>query len=391
MPGGLEPSDHKLLWGAGAVAILLAAGTLALAPPARDQQTGVPSSYASDSGGALAAYLLLVNLHFDVHRWEESPAQLGDRGNNAVLVLAEPSELPTDPERQALRAFVAGGGRLLFCGPELKSFFPEAAITPLFKSGWENSTARIPSYISHNAPTITLEPEARWGEFSAEQLTLYGDADGPTVVAWRMGAGEILWWAGATPLTNAGLQRAGNLQLFLNSVSNPAPLTIYWDEYFHGQRASLWSYFEGTPVPWGMLQAFVITLAILFTYSRRFGPVVNPAPVSRLSPLEFVDTVGSLYQNARAGSVAVAVSYRRLRLQVSQRMGLPSSASDQALVDAAAERMGWDAGAFADSLAKASGAEHLQRMRPAEALALVQALEGYSAQLGIPKTIRGKN
>ena len=143
------------------------------------------------------------------------------------------------------------------------------------------------------------------------------------MVAWRMGAGEILWWAGATPLTNAGLSRAGNLRLFLNTVSNAAPLTVYWDEYFHGQRASLWSYFEGTPVPWGILQAFVIALAVLFTYSRRSGPIVKPAPVSRLSPLEFVDTVGSLYQSARAGSVAVAVSYRRLRFQLSQRMGLP--------------------------------------------------------------------
>ena len=138
-----------------------------------------------------------------------------------------------------------------------------------------------------------------------------------------MGAGEILWWAGATPLTNAGLRRDGNLRLFLNTVSNTAPLTVYWDEYFHGQRASLWSYFDGTPVPWGILQAFVIALAVLFTYSRRSGPIVKPAPVSRLSPLEFVDAVGSLYQSARAGSVAVAVSYRRLRVQLSQRMGFP--------------------------------------------------------------------
>jgi hypothetical protein len=205
-----------------------------------------------------------------------------------------------------------------------------------------------------------------------------------------MGAGEILWWAGVTPLTNAGLSRAGNLQLFLNTVSNPAPLTVYWDEYFHGQRASLWSYFDGTPVPWGILQAFVIALAALFTYSRRSGPIVQPAPVSRLSPLEFVDTVGSLYQSARAGSLAIAVSYRRLRLQLIQRMGLPSSAPDQALIDAAAGRMGWDAIGLADCLVKAAGAEHLHRMRPGDALDLVQKLEGYSAQLGIQKRIREK-
>lgn len=391
MPGGLEASDRKLLLSAGAVAIVLAAGMFTFAPPARDQQASAPSSYAANSGGALAAYLLLANLHFDVHRWEEAPAELADRGRNAILVLAQPSELPTDPERHALREFVTGGGRLLFCGPALRSFFPEAATVPAFKFGWEESTARIPSYVSHGARTIALESRARWGKLSAEQLTLYGDAEGSTVVAWRMGAGEILWWAGATPLTNAGLSRASNLQLFLNTVSNPAPLTVYWDEYFHGQKASLWSYFAGTPVPWGLLQSFVIALAVLFTYSRRSGPVVKPAPVSRLSPLEFVDTVGSLYQSAQAGSIAVAVSYRRLRLQVSQRMGLPSSASDQALVDAASGRMGWDASAFATSLAKAAGAEHLHKMRSGDALELVRTLEGYSTQLGIQKTTRDKD
>ena len=391
MPGGLEPSDRKLLIGAGAIALLLVAGTFALAPPARDRQSGVPSSYASSSGGALAAYLLLVNLHYDVHRWEQPPTQLENRGSNAVLVLAEPSDLPTNPERHALREFVRGGGRVLFCGPELKAFFPEAEIAPVFKFGWEESTARIPSFITHDAYTIALEPKARWGKLSGSQLALYGDADGPTVVAWRMGAGEILWWAGATPLTNAGLRRAGNLRLFLNTVSNAAPLTVYWDEYFHGQRASLWSYFEGTPVPWGIVQAFVIALAVLFTYSRRSGPIVKPAPVSRLSPLEFVDTVGSLYQSARAGSVAVAVSYRRLRVQLSQRMGLPAAAPDQALVDAAASRMGWDANTFADCMAKAAGTEHLHRMRPGAALDLVRTLEGYSVQLGIQKTRRKNN
>jgi hypothetical protein len=307
-----------------------------------------------------------------------------------VLVLAEPSESPTDPERHALREFVRGGGRVLFCGPDLKAFFPEAEVIPVFKYGWEESTARIPSYVSRDAYTISLEPKARWGTLSAEQLALYGGADGPTVVAWSMGAGEILWWAGATPLTNAGLSRAGNLQLFLNTVSRSAPSTVYWDEYFHGQRASLWSYLEGTPVPWGMMQIAIITLAVLFTYSRRSGPIVKPAPVSRLSPLEFVDTVGSLYQSARAGSVAVAVSYRRLRLQLSQRLGLPSSASDQALADAASERMGWDADGFANSMAKAAGAEHLYKMGPDDALDLVQTLEGYYAQFGIRKTTRDK-
>ena len=123
MPGGLEPSDRKLLIGAGAIALLLVAGTFALAPPARDQQSGVPSSYASSSGGALAAYLLLVNLHYDVHRWEEPPAQLENRGSNAVLILAEPSDLPTDPERHALRVICERRRPFVVLRPRTQSVF----------------------------------------------------------------------------------------------------------------------------------------------------------------------------------------------------------------------------------------------------------------------------
>jgi hypothetical protein len=110
-----------------------------------------------------------------------------------------------------------------------------------------------------------------------------------------MGAGEILWWAAATPLTNAGMTRADNLRLFLNTVSASnagQPVSIYWDEYFHGQRGSLWSYVEKTPIVWGGLQLTILVLGLLFTFSRRSGPMVMPAVVSRLSPLEFVETIG---------------------------------------------------------------------------------------------------
>jgi Domain of unknown function (DUF4350) len=370
MPAGLNAADRKLLWGAGGVTILMLAATAALAPPAAEQGEVVPSSYSSASGGALAAYLLLSDLRYPVRRWEEPPGELPEPGRGALLILAEPTQMPSNGESEALRRFLRSGGRILFCGASIKSFFPAAGSSSTSESAWKEFSANFPSGFSRGADRIAMRPQAYWPEISSSQLALYGDKEHgfspareggdphSVVVSWRFGEGQLLWWAGATPLTNAGIREAGNLKLFLNSVAPPSDdtLSIYWDEYFHGERGALWSYVAGTPVAWGIVQIGLIALAVLFTFSRRSGPIAAPAAVSRLSPLEFVETMGGLYQRAGAASIAVEVSYRRVRLELSRRLGLPAAVSDPELAQAAAERLGFSKTDFAGSLERAAGA-----------------------------------
>jgi hypothetical protein len=227
-----------------------------------------------------------------------------------------------------------------------------------------------------------MRPEVYWKP-TAAQITLYGKADEEAVVSWHIGKGEVIWWAGATPLTNAGISRADNLNLFLNSLG--ARPFIYWDEYFHGQRASLASYVENTPVIWACAQLLIAACAILFTFSRRSGPVVPPRTPSRLSPLEFVDTMGDLYRHAGASSIPVDVSRRHLRLELARRLGLPSQTSDPDLAGAAAERLGFDGAALNEALHQAAAASAIQKLPTAQALGLVQGLERFAEQLKMPR------
>jgi hypothetical protein len=144
---------------------------------------------------------------------------------------------------------------------------------------------------------------------------LYGDVEEPVVVTWHLGRGRILWWAAPTPVTNAGIAQEGNLSFFLGCVqavrpgANPAEITVLWDEYFHGYRGSLWDYFAGTPVPWAAVQLTLLVVLALRAFARRNGPLFSPPADSRLSPLEFVDTLGDLYHRANAGSAATGVAY----------------------------------------------------------------------------------
>lgn len=391
--GGIASIDRRLLLWAGLAAFLLIVGTVALSPSADSDASTVPSTYSSGAGGARAAYLLLLDLGYDVHRWEEPPDGLEGLEDAAILILADPTETPSEGEQGLLLRFVQGGGQILFCGAALHKFFPQVELPARIAGAkWAEFSPALPSPYARSADKVIIQPETYWApsqaDLSFQQLPLYGEKPGPVVVLWRMGKGHVLWWAGATPLTNAGIREADNLSLFLNSVSSPisskAPersRAIYWDEYFHGARGSFWSYFENTPVSWGAVQILILTLALLFTFSRRSGPIAIPAVVSRLSPLEFVDTMGGLYQRAGAAPLAVGVAHRHLRLELSHRLGLPAATTDSALAQAAAERLGLAAGELDTTFQKAAIAAESKKMPVREALDLVRSLQRYTLRL----------
>lgn len=108
-----------------------------------------------------------------------------------------------------------------------------------------------------------------------------------------------------------------------------------------------------------------------------------------MSPLEFVDTLGGLYERAGAAASAVAVSYLRLRFLLVRQLGLPSEISDAELARAAEERLGWKDFQKSELLERANAARRSAHTRDAAALQLVQELERQSAALGIRTNFNG--
>jgi len=383
MPAALDARDLRLLIGAGVLMLVLLGLTYAVSPPTAQQSIGYPSSYSDDWAGAKAAYLLLQRMGYRVERWEQSPENLPTDSQGDILVLAEPLEGASTSERIALRRFVFGGGRVLAMGASAAAIAPDAdaKAVPDWNLQPKTYAALAPSLYARDAPEITMVAPDTWTSSPHTWLALYGKEDQIVALSYKVGKGEVIWWASASPLTNGSIRDKGNLAFFLNSVGSPAESRVLWDEYYHGARASLGSYIAGTPLPWAGLQVFVAFLAIMFTFSRRSGPMRAPAAESRLSPLEFVETLGDLYQSAHAAPAAVAVAYRRFRFALSRKLAVPSTAKLPDLCRAASARFGWQESALLDTLARSERAMRNISLGDREALDLVRQLHDYSATL----------
>jgi Domain of unknown function (DUF4350) len=382
MPAFFDARDRQLVIGAVVIMVVLLGLTYVLRPVPGQESIGRPSSYSSEWLGTKAAFLLLQQSGYHVERWESSPEELPEDAAGITLIFAEPSERGSNDERARIARFVSAGGRLLVMGASGAAFAPQSAAVPIPDSDLTPKpfSALLPSPLSLDAPEVTMVAPDEWKTVAPSQLAIYGRNGKPGVVWYRFGKGQVIWWAIASPISNGTIRDKSNLALFLNSLG-PSTSRILWDEYFHGMRRSLGSYFAATPLPWAGLQIAVAFVAILFTFSRRSGPMRTPASDSRLSPLEFVDTLGSLYESAHAASAAVEIVYQRLRVSLVRRLSLSAKAKLPELTQAAADRLGWPANALFNTLSDAERAMRDINLENKEALEVVRELHGYLDRL----------
>lgn len=404
----LSGKDRNLLLGAGFVFVLLI--VIALLFDSDEQGQGKdPSSYSTASGGAKAAYLLLSEAGYKVQRWEQPLNGLPLGKTQAItLILAEPEEAPTREERERLKAFISEGGHVIATGMFGGTFLPQNDSFPDLLPRMTSKTASSlsPSRITRAAPQIVLAPRAYWRSASAA-YPLYGDGEHTLVVKYALGRGEVLWWASATPLTNAGLKEVGNLEFFLACLSdqklrdqilpdqNPGDQPkdqpeIFFDEYVHGYRQTLAASIVHSPVKWLLFQLALLAAAVVATFSRRSGPTCVPSIETRLSPIEFVETLGGLYQRAGTPSIAVDICYRRFRYWLTRRLGVAGDASVESLATAVHDRWGLTADNFIATMKHCESARLDPFLSAPVALHLLQELDEYATQLKLFQSRREK-
>jgi len=374
----LSSSDRKILAITGIAFVLLVVLGLLLAPASNETESA--TTYSSASRGAKAGFLLLQQLGYNVQRWERPHTELKPDAHT-VLIIADSFTVPDAREKAAVAKFIEGGGRVITNGTSGAMFLPKDSSEdnpePAGLSKQYDSLS--PSAATRAAPKITLIPYAFWSKSSA--IGLYGDKDHTYAAQLSVGQGDAIWLASATPFTNAGIQAQGNLEFVLAALGNKDNTRVLFDEYVHGYGA------EDSPSGHGhsltnalLLQSALLALAALLTFSRRSGPLRPVPPASRLAPLEFVETLGGLYQQAHAAAVAVDVYYQRFHYWITRRLGLNKSATPEEIARAVRDRWDIKDDAFQGALLAAAAARYQPDLPQKHALEIVQKLHDYAVQ-----------
>ena len=376
----IEKSDRRLLIWAGVFMLLVIAALAFLSQD--EEESSVPSTYSAQSRGAKAAFLLLREAGYKVERWEQPPVELPADPAHTVLVLASPFRSPSRDDRNALQTYLSRGGKILATGSRASLYLPQVETYPetLPAPSWKEYQPQLLTPLTRGG-AIQMSPSAYWDGPSTNSLAHYADDGRPIVVSYKVGQGEVIWWGANTPLTNAAISKSGNMALLLNSLGEPGELHVFWDEYFHGYRSSLGGYMGTPPIKYGLWQCALIFLALIFTFSRRNGPI-HPLPEpSRLSPLEFVHTLGKLYRRANATHAALAIPYARFRALAARQLGINQDVPAAELARAVQNRLRYKDDAFEDLLQQIEHALQSPELSEVFALDLVQKLNRYMQNL----------
>ena len=376
----ISSRDKRLVFGCLAIVALVAVVVAVLAPR-EDDDDPTPSSYASSSHGAKAAYLSLAEAGYRIERWERPLRELAaETDAHTTLILAEPWRVDSET-RSAVKAILDRGGRVLATGVNGAALLPEGEAQPDPGFSANSDCVAQPEGFDMFASggTPHLRPVTRWQTVQPNQRAQYYCGDSAVVVTYPVGQGTAVWWASSMPLENASIARDGDLALLLASLGRVDHTRIVWDESLHQSAPGLWSYAEGTPVHLLWIQLALITTLLVLSFSRRSGPLVPDPIVSRDRSLEFVSSLGALYDKADASEAAVKVASDRFRLSLGRTL---KRGELEELVSVANARAGHSLDGLRETATECDEAENALTgsLPPARALRLVQKLWAYEQE-----------
>ena len=369
--------DRRMLLILCGVMLVMIVGVSMLAPQSAEND---PRPTITNSGpkGAKAAYLTLGALGIKTSHWDGSLAKLNEDWSDAqvertTLILAAPEYDATEQKALAaeVKRFLERGGRVIATGPSGALLLPEgeAKAPGLLESGLCHTTPEGPGPLAR-AGSVEMTVSSQWASTGPRYNVEQRCGANAVVVRYAVGKGEAVWWSSAAPLENEELKNDGDLRLLMASVGNERD--VVFDESLHGVVKTLWDAAKGLPLRWLALQAALLFVLLVLSFSRRRGPLRSPVQLPRSSPVEFAASMGDLYEKAAASSAATEAAKRRLMREAGVAQGTIEE-GPEAIAEALTERLGGDWSRVSAHLHEAKRAQH-ETIAMRSALALVRAL-----------------
>jgi hypothetical protein len=379
-------ADRRMaLWLLGAVLVIVLLTAL-VAPVTRDDDP-MPTTYNSGTHGAKAAFLLLTNLGYNVSRSDVTVADALDSADaeHTTYILASPytpNEEAQKREYGAIERFLQRGGRVLATGSRGAYFLPggRTGSATQFVGELCTSTPEGAGELAQAGPIATYDVTPWNAPEPAVRVDQRCGSDAVVVHRPYAKGGQMIWWASAEPLTNRGIAQDNSLHLLLLAVG---PATgdharrVIFDEFYHSQQGSPSDYLKGLPLRSLVVQASLLIALLLFSYSRRSGPIREPMRLPRTSPIEFARNMGALYERAGATEPATEAARRRLTQFLVSACGLTVTAANAPASEVAGvigDRFGIDPQPLAQVLERADAARY-DKLRPRDALTVVRAID----------------
>ena len=277
------------------------------------------SSYATGRTGLGAYAELLGHDGHPVDRLRKLPHSQRLDPAETVVLLDPPAVDVRDAE--ALRAFVAAGGRLV-AGGDGSAWLDELLSQP---PGGLTTGVRDAAALAH-APELRHVRHVETAGLRAWRSAgraqpLLGRGGAVVLAAANLGRGRVLILADPSPLQNGLLGRRDNAELGLALAGRPGRPVVFLESY-HGYGSS----------------SALAVLVYMVARGRRLGPPESPERELPPPRREYVDAVAAVLARTRKRDEAVAGLRRRAREELLQRAALPPDADDEAL-EAAARRL----------------------------------------------------
>lgn len=379
-------ADRRVvLWMLGGMLLIIV--LIALLAPTTGDEDPTPTTYNAGAAGWKGAYVTLERLGYRVSRSTLPASMLDDvDAPHTTYVLAAPNTPAEDVQKRdydAVERFLRRGGRVIAAGPASAYFLPDgrSGKATQFVGELCNATpegngvlAQVGSFALYDAaPWSALEPlvrvDARCG---ADAVMVHRD--------YAQG-GAMIYLASSEPFSNRGLKQDQALHLLLLAVGDTHRAVVF-DEFYRGEQVAPSDYLKGLPLRSLMMQAALVLLLLMFTYTRRNGPIREPVGTPRTSPLEFVESMGALYERAGVSQPATESARRRLVGFLVVTYGVPpeSTMSATAIGDFLSHRMGAHPDALVATLERLWAARY-ETLRPRDALNLVRAADAEMERL----------
>lgn len=290
------------------------------------------SSRRDDESGLSAIFTVLQDEGLAI-RWERPLERLSP--NVGLLVVWQPVVELTESEWRTLIGWVRKGHRLVISAHN--SYVPGRTMQ---LSASAAGSAAVHGY-SVGVGRMAVGPEA-FQSLDAPVLVHVARKDGsPVLVSRSEGEGRIFWSADHDWIKNGLIASDDNLTMALHLLSPATGKLTAFDEYHHGFQAPerWWEVLSG-PLFALTIQGAVALALFFWAAGFRFGTPQHPAAATPRAAVEYVQSMGNVYNRAGARRTVQEQLGRYLRRSLRRALGGAPGIGDAAIARLVADRTG---------------------------------------------------